>query len=172
VSIPRPFDYHYLRPPDRLDVYHATLLEETSDHIIVTHTVAHQAPVLHRGVEILQDGSSIVWFLFKNRRYDVGRFYLRDGTWTGFYSDITEPVRWKGSDASTLETVTDLFLDVWISPDGEIEVLDADELADALVSGWITEAQAEQARSSADEIVNAFAAGMFPPLPALHWKSS
>jgi predicted RNA-binding protein associated with RNAse of E/G family len=120
----------------------------------------------------LSDGSQIVWFLFKNRGYDVGRFYLPDGTWTGFYSDITEPVHWKGSDANTLETVTDLFLDVWISADGEIDVLDADELQEALASGWITEVQAQQARSSADEIVTAFAAGAFPPAAALHWQRS
>src|SRR5947209_14242130 len=105
MTLPRPFDYRYLRPPDRLEIYHATLLRETSDHLVLQHTVNPRTPVVAGGKEILRNGSPIVWFLFKNRSYDVGRFYLPDGTWTGFYSDITEPVRWSGSDADTLEPV-------------------------------------------------------------------
>jgi predicted RNA-binding protein associated with RNAse of E/G family len=164
------FDYRYLRPPDRLETYRATLIEETSDHIILQHTVNPQKPVLtHEGKEILRHGSPIVWFLLKNRSYDVGRFYLPDGTWTGFYSDITEPIRWQGSDARTLETVVDLFLDVWISPEGVHEVLDADELEEALTARWITEDQARQARATLEEILCAIEANAFPPQPALDW---
>jgi predicted RNA-binding protein associated with RNAse of E/G family len=169
VSVPRPFDYRYLRPPDRLETYHATLIQETSEHIILQHTVNPQTPVLAGGKEILRDGSPIVWFLFKNRSYDVGRFYLPDGTWTGYYSDITEPICWEGADAGSLETVVDLFLDVWISPEGSHEVLDADELEDALTSGWITQDQARRAKQTVEEVLVAIDSDSFPPRPALDW---
>jgi predicted RNA-binding protein associated with RNAse of E/G family len=169
--VPRPFDYRYCRPPNREDVYHATLLAESDDHLVLTHVVHPRQPVVELGSEtvILEAGSSIVWFLFKGRPYDVGRFYLADGTWTGYYVDITEPVSWQGADAGTLQPVTDLFLDIWIAPDGRIIVLDEDELEEALQRGWITREQHRHTLRVRDMLLAEIEVGTFPPEVVVSW---
>jgi predicted RNA-binding protein associated with RNAse of E/G family len=171
MTLPRPFDYRYLRPPDRVDVYHAVLLHESADYLVLTHVVHPAEPAVHLGKEVLVDGSRIVWFLFKGKPYDVGRFYRPDGAWTGYYVDITEPVQWTDSDADTLESVVDLFLDVWIAPDGNHEVLDEDEFEEAIHSGHLTDEQVAGARAALVEVLSSVAAAQFPPPQVSAWES-
>ena len=104
-----------------------------------------------------------VWFLFKHRPFDVGRFYRPDGTWTGYYVDVLEPVQWTGSDPTTLEPITDLFLDLWIAPDGRYVILDEDEFEEAISRGSLTPEQIGHARRVLQELTAATARGAFPP---------
>jgi predicted RNA-binding protein associated with RNAse of E/G family len=108
-------------------------------------------------------GYRAVWFLFNGEPYDVGRFYRPDGTWTGYYVDILEPVRWQGADPETLEPLVDLFLDVWIAPGGSFQLFDEDELGEALEQDAVTEDQARRARRTADQVIGAIERGAFPP---------
>jgi predicted RNA-binding protein associated with RNAse of E/G family len=170
MTTPRPIEYGYLRPPDRLSVFHATLLHESEEYIVLTHTVHPSQPVIQLGKPALLDGSSITWFLFKDRSYDVGLFYLPDGTWSGYYIDLTEPVHWEGSNAGTLETVVDLFLDIWIAPSGEHELLDEDELVLAEAHGWVTAAQVAHAYRAREDVLAEMKAGTFPPASVLCWQ--
>jgi predicted RNA-binding protein associated with RNAse of E/G family len=171
MTVPRPFDYSYLRPPDRVDVYHAVLLHESAEYLVLTHVVHPRKPAVHLGREVLVDGSRIIWFLFNNKPYDIGRFYRPDGAWTGYYVDITEPIRWTGADAGTLEAVIDLFLDVWIAPDGNHEVLDENEFEGAIESGHLTAQQVATARASLADVLSAVATGQFPPPQVVEWES-
>ncbi len=115
------------------------------------------------GEIVLDSGYWAVWFLFKDRPFDVGRFYRPDGTWTGYYADILEPVRWEGSDPTTLEPIIDLFLDLWIAPDGRYLVLDEDEFAEAVSRGNLTSEQTVHARSVLQNLLGATERGEFPP---------
>ena len=169
MVVPRSFDYRYLRPPDRLDIFHATLLHESEEMLVLTHIVHPTHPVRLRNREVLLDGSSIVWFLFKDQPFDVGRFYLPDDTWTGFYVDITEPVHWDGADADSIDTVVDLFLDVWITPTGEYDVLDEDELDEAARLGHVTRQQVDAAREALQSVTSKLARGIFPPETVARW---
>jgi predicted RNA-binding protein associated with RNAse of E/G family len=108
-------------------------------------------------------GYEAVWFLFKDEPFDVGRFYRPDGRWTGYYVDMLEPVRWQHSAPETLEPIVDLFLDLWIAPDGGFTVLDDDEFEEALAGGHITEAQAQLARETLARLVKSTQRGRFPP---------
>jgi len=101
--------------------------------------------------------------LFKDQPYDIGRVYRPDGTWMGYYADVLEPVRWNGSDPATLEPIIDLFLDLWIAPDGRFEVLDEDEFEEAGVRGNITAHQIDHARRVLQDLVHATQRGSFPP---------
>jgi predicted RNA-binding protein associated with RNAse of E/G family len=172
MRTPRPFVYSYFHPPDRVQSFDATLLLESEEHLVVTHVVDPRRPMLYRGEEVLGRNYRLVWFLFKHRPFDIGRFYRPDGTWTGYYVDITEPVRWAGADASTLEPVVDLFLDIWIAPDGSSEVLDEDELAEAEAAGWITAAQREHARRTTADLLDQLRQGAFPPPLAVEWDGN
>jgi uncharacterized protein len=169
VHVPRPISYGYLRPPGNLSTFQGTLLHEDDERIVMTQTVHPDRPVIRGGHEVLVDGSPIVWFLFKQMPYDVGRFHTPAGEVTGLYVDVTEPVHWTGSDADTLQTVVDLFLDLWIPPSGEAVVLDEDELEDAFTSGAISGEQRDRARLACATVLSGIAAGTFPPDIVTGW---
>jgi predicted RNA-binding protein associated with RNAse of E/G family len=171
MRVPRPISYGYLRPPDNLSTFHGTLLYEDDDYIVLTHTVHPSKPLVRGGQVVLASGSPIVWFLFKNMPYDVGRFHTPAGEVTGVYVDMTEPVCWTGSDADTLSTVVDLFLDVWIPPRGDAIVLDEDELEEAYTSGAITSEQRDRARCSCATVLSGIAGGTFPPGMVSTWPA-
>jgi predicted RNA-binding protein associated with RNAse of E/G family len=119
--------------------------------------------VEYLGEIVLDSGYWAVWFAFKNQPFDVGRFYRPDGTLTGYYADILEPVRWEGSDPTTLQPIIDLFLDLWIAPDGRYSVLDEDEFEEAVSLGHLTGEQISQARSVLLDLIEATKRGEFPP---------
>ena len=155
--------FEFVRPPDRRVAFTAHLLEATEHVIVVAHALAPSRPLDYAGAPVLAAGYWAVWFLFKDRPFDVGRIYRPDGTWTGYYVDVLEPVRWRGADPSTLDPIVDLFLDLWIAPDGGYLVLDEDEFAAAVRLGHLTAAQAAHARAVLDALVAATARGDFPP---------
>jgi hypothetical protein len=104
-----------------------------------------------------------VWFVFKNRPFDVARVYRPDRTWTGYYVDVLEPVRWEGANADTLLPIVDLFLDIWIAPDGGHVILDEDEFQEAVSLGRLTDRQVEHARDVLRELVASIETAEFPP---------
>lgn len=108
-------------------------------------------------------GYWMVWFLFNDRPFDVSRVYRPDGTLTGYYADILAPVRWEGSDPTTLEPIIDLFLDLWIAPNGRYVVLDKDEFEEAISLGHLTSEQIDHAGRVLLELIEATTRGEFPP---------
>jgi predicted RNA-binding protein associated with RNAse of E/G family len=130
---------------------------------VLEHEAFPSQPLAIDGSEVMAAGYRVVWFLYKDCPYDIGRFYRPDGAWTGYYVDILEPVRWEGSDPETLEPIVDLFLDLWITPEGRLLVLDEDEFEEAERRGYLTPEQARHARAVVEELVRQTEAGSFPP---------
>ena len=126
---------HYRRPPDRLEVFEQAVVEDDGECVVTYLPSAKvKKPMEIGGRVVLEPGSPIVWFTYRGDVWhDVGRFHLADGTLTGAYVNILTPVR---MDGTVWETI-DLFLDLFITPTGEIEVLDRDELLGAMDAGWI-----------------------------------
>jgi hypothetical protein len=114
---------------------------------------------------ILEPGAPVVWFTFRGLWHDVGRFHLRDGTFTGFYANVLTPVEMEGDRWRT----TDLCLDVWLGADGEVQVLDEDELADAERRGWASAETAARARAEAAGLVERAREGRWPPALLREW---
>src|SRR5438132_9590207 len=139
------------------------LLQATNNMIVVATDLAPSKPVEYLGEIVMDAGYRAVWFLFKDQPFDIGRIYRPDGTWTGYYADVLEPVRWDGSDPTTLEPIIDLFLDLWIAPDGKFAVLDEDELEEAAARGSITAYQIDHARRARQKMIEATGRGAFPP---------
>lgn len=108
-------------------------------------------------------GYQAVWFLFKGEPFDLGRFYRPDGSWTGIYVDILEPVSWRGADPTTLEPLVDLFLDIWITPEKAFQVLDEDEFTAACAAGSLTAAQDRSACATLARLLTEIRSGTFPP---------
>lgn len=138
--------------------------------MVLTQAIQPSKSFVYDGHEVIAAGYEAVWFLFNGEPYDIGRFYRPDGAWTGYYVDILKPVRWEGSDPETLQPVVDLFLDLWIAPDGSYAVLDKDELEAASDAGWISNEEQRYAWAVLERLVTDTQAGHFPPARVRHFQ--
>lgn len=93
----------------------------------------------------------------------LSKMYRPDGSLFRWYCDIVD----FSYDASTRSlTVTDLLADVIISPDGQMRVVDLDELADACEQGSITKEQTISCLRSLDYLLSLIYRGKFDTLQA------
>jgi len=160
----------YLRPPDRIEVFVQTLVhEDPGVKITVASQLARESPLEIHDRIALEDGSDALWFTFPDTWHDIGRFHRADGTLTGIYANIITPCCFL--EGGIWET-TDLFLDLWIPAEGgvwpagpvdEIFLLDEEELDEAAREGWVDAATARRARWEAAKLLEAAAAGLWPP---------
>ncbi len=130
---------------------------------MLSHPISPSRPLVIDGEEVMGAGYLVDWFLFKGEPYDIGRVHRPDGIWTGYYVDVLEPVKWTGADPHSLHRLVDLFLDIWISPDGSYQILDEDEFEEAEARGHITPVQAAAARATLASLLAQIDAGTFPP---------
>ena len=99
-------------------------------------------------------------FTFLDKGYKLGRFYDGYGRFLYWYCDIIE-VNYNETDDTY--TINDLLLDIKIKPDGEIRLLDADELAEAISNGLVTSEQACKALRTLDDLLKLIYSKNFPP---------
>ncbi len=160
----------YLRPPNRRVSIKSLLLNVTNEILVAAHKYSPSKPVRYSGEMVMDVGYWGIGFAFKDRPFVVGRVYRPDGTWTGYYIDVSEPVHWEASDPNTLEPITDLFLDLWIAPGGKYMVLDEDEFEEAINLGYLTRKQGIHARRVLAELIHATERGKFPPVVVKEFK--
>jgi predicted RNA-binding protein associated with RNAse of E/G family len=157
---------HYRRPPDRLEVFDQRVLLETEEYVVTIMDAAKlEKPVQVEQRVVLEAGSRVIWFTYPGQWYDIGRFHLADGTFTGIYANILTPVRMEGAHWET----TDLFLDVWAGADGVVRVLDQAEFEQAVEAGLIDPATAATARGHAETLALAARQGVWPPEHVSEW---
>lgn len=106
------------------------------------------------------DFSGGISFTFLNRGYKLGRFYDEGGRFLYWYCDIIEVQHDEHTDTYT---INDLLVDIKILPDGEVRLLDADELAQAIEEGLITNEQACKALKILDSLLKLIYSRSFPP---------
>jgi len=117
------------------------------------------------GPEELPAGSSLLWFTFPGRWYEVAALYGPGGELRGHYTNLVRPPelgdgRWR---------ITDLFLDLWSPAGAETRVLDRGEFEEARREGWIGDDEAERAEAACEEILERSRAGGWPPPPVGRW---
>ena len=157
---------HYRRLPDREQVFDQRVVLDQGDVIVtLTDPMEIASPMLVAGGTVLEPGSRVVWFTFPGRWYDVGRFHRADGTFTGIYGNVLTPPRILGDVWYT----TDLFLDVWLPPEGGASLLDEDELEEALARSNIDAELAARAREEAAGMLEEAATGAWPPRIVQEW---
>jgi predicted RNA-binding protein associated with RNAse of E/G family len=123
-------------------------------------------PMRIDGVVALEPGAPAVWFTFPGAWHDIGRFHDARGHFTGLYANVLTPV--EGLAALEWRT-TDLFLDIWLpASGGPPTLLDEAELADA-VAGGLDIGLADAARREAARLLDAAAAGSWPPAVVHEW---
>lgn len=157
---------NYRRLPYRLEIFRQQIVHRGDDFVVTfLERASLEKPVRAGSRIILEDGAPIVWFTYRDRWYDVGRFHLADGTFTGCYANILTPV---DIDRQPWET-TDLFLDVWKGPDDEVAILDEAEFQLAVDRGWIDPPIAAVAREHAESLAAAARQGMWPHPEVKYW---
>jgi hypothetical protein len=161
---------HYLRPPDREQIFHQRVLHRAPDCVVTfqAHTEIVKSMIVAERV-VLEPGAPVIWFTFAGAHHDIGRFHLADGTFTGIYANILTPI--DVLDAPEWHT-TDLFLDVWLDPLGQALLLDQDELNAAQRAGWIDRATAAGAQAEAHRILAAIQTATWPPAIVREWTLS
>lgn len=129
----------YKRPPDRVNYFQQELLYLDDEVIVTSQRVKPSSPIVQNGETVLADNFAAVWFVFTGLWYDVGKVYNLNNEWTGYYCDIMMPVKRRVDATGKLDyfEITDLFLDLWINPDGTYQIQDEDEFEEAVQNGVI-----------------------------------
>ncbi len=159
---------HYVRPPDREQLLVQRLVHEDARAVVsLLESAAIPRPITIGGEVVVEPGAPLLWFTFPGEWFDIGRFHRRDGTFTGLYADILEPVvrlaprEWRA---------VDLFLDLWLDAGGAAPVLlDEEELAEALERDWITPETGAAARREAERLLDLAGRGAWPPAIVREW---
>ncbi|GEM_PF-516078 len=153
------FDMTYRRPPNRVSRIPMRILSMEHTSACWLSELAPKEPIRFDDEVVLDRGGWAVWFVGNGASHDLGKVYRPDGRHTGYYVDVLEPVRWQGDDIATIDPVIDLFLDLWIAPDGRWQVLDEPEFQEAEEKGWITTEQAAHARRTLAHLIELAQAG-------------
>jgi len=88
----------------------------------------------------------------------VSKFYRADNSLLYWYCDIVD---YQYNASANSYTSTDLLTDVVLYPDGQIRVLDLDELAEASTKDMITKEQLQSALVRTDMLLTAMYSGEF-----------
>lgn len=98
--------------------------------------------------------------LFYKEWFSIMQLFDPDGNLLGSYCDMLTPLQKRGGEYY----LTDLFLDLWVAPDGTFIELDWDEYAEAVSHEIITPEQAEMAVQTMHRLVAEARQGRFPPV--------
>lgn len=157
----------YRRIPNRILERYDELIADLGDVVVAKSKFEGMlTPLFVNGVKVIDNGYTMIYFAFIGENYDVLKVYDREGNFKGLYVDILAYTKRKGN---TLEML-DLFLDLFIFPNGEVFLLDEEELEMALNYDLINKETFDFAYSKATEIMKKFKKGEFPP--DIVWKYS
>ncbi len=95
---------------------------------------------------------------FFKEGFKVSKFYKPDGQLLYYYCDIVE---FEKNDEDNSLTVTDLLADVIVYPDGRLQVMDLDELADAQEQALISGSQLNRSLRQLNKLLNIIQKGEF-----------
>lgn len=108
--------------------------------------------------EDFASGESCVYF---NKGWKISKFFNKDGSLKYWYCDIID---YEYDEPEDKYIIIDLLLDVVIYEDGHYEVLDEEELEEALKDGVITQELANAARRKLDKLLKIIKDGKFKEL--------
>lgn len=104
-------------------VYEAEIAEMLPDGVRLE--ARWTRPTLPLGYTTFETGDRFIEWYYTNRWYNIFEIHGTDGTFKGWYCNITEPA----TIVCDVIAYRDLLLDLWVSPDGSMLVLDEDEFA-------------------------------------------
>jgi predicted RNA-binding protein associated with RNAse of E/G family len=144
-------------PYEVVDITGDKLLFRSDELLVTKWTSIKPRPDFYGGIS----------YTFLSKGYKLGRFFDKDKNFLYWYFDILDIHYDKVTDTYTLN---DLLVDIKVHPDGKVEVLDADELAQALEDGLITQEQAIESLRILDGLLKMIYEGSFPPAQCTEWE--
>lgn len=138
-------------PSEIVDISSDELIFRSESLLVTKWTSIKPRPDFYGGIS----------FTFLDRGYKLGRFYDENGRFLYWYWDIVEVQYDQAADTYILN---DLLVDIKILPDGEVRLMDADELAQAIEEGLISNEQASKALKTTDSLLKLIYSRSFPPV--------
>jgi len=161
---------HYLRPPDREQIYVQRLIAvEDGALITLARDLQFDPPMTIEGQVALERESVAIWFTFPNAWHDIGIFHRADGSVSGVYANILTPPVLSPHPQGYRWDTTDLFLDVWMPTGGGHTLLDVDQFHEAEDRGEMPDNLARKAEREAGRILQELERGAWPPPVVARW---
>jgi uncharacterized protein len=107
-----------------------------------------------------QDISKGISYTLLNDGIKISKFFHHSGLFSYWYIDIIEV---EYNDKLDVYTLIDLLVDVKLTNEGVLQVLDADELAQAIEDGLVTCKLACNSLRRLDKVLNMIYSNNFPP---------
>jgi predicted RNA-binding protein associated with RNAse of E/G family len=125
------------------------------------------APARRMGKAVI-GGAGHLWFRFWLLAHDqvVERYFAPDGSSLGTMIDVCTPLVCQPDACSA----TDLLLDLWIDPSGQVTLFNEVMYDEAVRSGGVSTEQAALAEQHVRELTAAIARGRFPPPIIRNWQ--
>jgi hypothetical protein len=82
-------------------------------------------PPLELGYTTFETGDFFIEWFFTDRWYNIFEIHAASGELKGWYCNVAEPA----AISAGLVACRDLLLDLWVGPQGEMQVLDEEEFA-------------------------------------------
>lgn len=121
------------------------------------HCIVTKWKTLHPKEEF--DHGASCYFL--DEGFKVSKFYKANGDLLYWYCDI---ISYEYSEVSNSYVFTDLLADIIVYPDGNVEVVDVGEVADALEDGILSKEEMIPALRSLDKLLRIIYSGKFDTL--------
>jgi len=160
------FRIEYIRPGKEVTYYDEDLVTQDEISLRTFKTlprdiVENLSRALQKQNLIAADQSvaTITKTYFFAEPFNLLEFRNSQGLFLGYYSDIGEPLIQL---AEGNFQMTDLYLDIWLFPDGRLLELDWDEFEDAIQRQVITSDQANLARTAMKRLVEEATHGIYP----------
>ncbi len=155
----REIRFRYHRPGKSVEVFrHRLVLDRPEVKVLVSQSFEGRSLRID-GETILETGAPIVWFVFPDKWYDIGRFHLADRTFTGWYTNFATPVEMRGENWSA----SDLFLDLWQPAHGDPLWLDEEEFERAARSGLLDSSTVRRVMNERSLLELELRTGRWPP---------
>lgn len=157
---------NYLRPGKGLTIYEEGFVSEdetclrTFKQLPAEISERLSASLYQQGlIRSEQRVDTIAKTYFFAEPFNILEFRDPSSNLLGFYSDIGEPAK---KLANGEYEMTDLFLDIWLLPDGTLLELDWDEFEDAIERNIINTAQANLARNTMQRLRDEVGQNIYP----------
>lgn len=157
----------YTRLPDKVSHFKQKLIYYDETVIVTRQKINIPKPLIVGNNVVLDTDYTALWFIFPDAWYDIGKIHNQSGTVTGYYCDIISPMRRFESESTEFVfrvEITDLCLDLWVSPDLSYQILDEDEFAVAVKNGWMDGSLAQKAEWELKRLIQLVQEEKFPPV--------
>jgi len=150
----------YVRLPNRVNDHWDELLHRSDKIIVGCSEVSSPNAVIFDGKVVLAQGFKIVYFEILRKWFTIMKVWNPKSEHTGYYCDIVTPFRLLHDG---VVQQTDLFLDLWVSPDLRYKILDEDEFEDAVRKNWVNPKLCEKAKRELQQLIRMVEDKKFPP---------